>query len=80
MVCHVEVSHERIGNLAGPVDVLIGEVGEGLVLGVLPPLVCEPTDGCLQLLYANTTAGYTSLTHAGFGQFPPTQSSTYTFS
>ena len=56
-----EVSHERIGNLAGPVDVLIGEVGEGLVLGVVPPLICEPTDGCLQLLCANTTAGYTSL-------------------
>ena len=77
-----EVSHERIGNLAGPVDVLIGEVGECLVLGVLPssvnPLMavsssCVPTPQQVTLVLYHYTRRIWPIS-------PERQSSTYTFS
>ena len=43
-------THQWVLYLAGPVHVFIGEVLEGPLLGVLPDLCSEPTDGRLQIL------------------------------
>ena len=43
-------THQRVLYLAGPVHILVGEVLEGLLLGVLPRLCCKPTNGRLQVL------------------------------